>query len=102
MSDCIFIFYYCHFYYSGSKPTRLFNEREVGEEIPAGVPTEKAELDKDQSVAGSSTEAKSQNVTPGNQTTALNPRMMNAAAAAMTFHSLPPFRESRLPVQKLW
>ena len=71
MSDCIFIFYYCYYYSSGSKPTRLFNEGEVGEEILAGVPTEKAELVEDQSVAGSSTEAKSQNVTPGNQTTAV-------------------------------
>ena len=71
MSDCIFIFYCYYYYYSGSKPTRLFNEGEVGEEIPAGTSTEKAELDEDQSVAGSSTEAKSHNVTPGNQTTAV-------------------------------
>ena len=56
----------CYFYYySGSKPLRLFNEGEVGEEIPTGAPTEKAELEEDPSVAGCSTEAKSQNVTPG-------------------------------------
>ena len=64
MSDCIFIFYYCY-YYSGSKPTRLFNEEEVGEEIPAGVPAKKAEVEEDPTVAGCSTEAKTQNVTPG-------------------------------------
>ena len=71
MSDCILIFYYCYYYYSGSKPTRLFNEGEVGEEIPAGASTEKVEVEEDLTVAGNSTEAKSQNVTPGNQTTAV-------------------------------